>query len=471
MIITSSEQLKALSCKKDPDDSNAMLELPEQVRTPEEDFTFDLYQEHLEEIGFLLSQCKGLFEDMDINWPEINDFEQRLDAHVDAVDVGGPPALEITKLFLSDDDEDNISAAAYTLTSIRNKGHGKNIDIIIRSLIDSYDDNGLFNIHVKALKYGHSPFLKDKLEILLNHERPEIQTTAVEILTYRREGAPEQVAGLLEAPCAKLRATAANFLGLAGYREALPSLERLITGNSSPDWEKQVLASLQLGSRAGLNQARAACRSEATITQNLPLYVALAGDHTDLPLLRSTLAYKKVSHSVIEGLGVMGNVKAIPILIEILKGQDDNLKSRAAYSLELITGAGLTEKQVIEEEAAEENEISPNSEHDDDEDIETLFAPDPVEIEMPATSPGQWIEWWQAAQNRFPPQKRWRRGKVFTLGDCIREMADPGRKYHERQRAYLELIIRSGENLPFEADWFVPKQLEAIRKWEEWLER
>ncbi|MBI9089323.1 MAG: HEAT repeat domain-containing protein [Desulfobacterium sp.] len=442
MIITSKEQLKALSSKEDPPLLSDRVESSLQVLTPEEIFTRDLYQEHLEEIGFLLFQCKDLFDDMDVNWPKIKAFEKRLDAHLDAIQVGGPPAFKCVTLFLSDDDEDNIFAAAYTLTSMEYDRDGENIDLVIKSLIDSYDteDNDLSAIYVKALKYGQNPLIKDKLEALLTHEQFSIQATAVEILTYRREGDPAKVVELVRSPEPALRVAAIHFLGWAGHRDVLPFLKRFLSHTRDPNWEKLVLASLQLGSATGLNHARTACQSESTVTEHLPLYIALAGDLTDLNLLISTLCFQKLNNTVVEGIGVIGDVKAIPILIEKLKTEDEKLKLKIAYSLELITGAGLTEEHVVEDEGVDVN----------------------------AMSPEQWTQWWQANQNRFDSNTRWRRGKPFTLGACIEEMTDPKRRYCERQRAYLELIIRSGVYIPFEADWFIPKQQEAIGKWEEW---
>lgn len=442
MIITSKEQLKALSSKEGPAHLSDRVERPVQVLTPEEIFARDLYQEHLEEIGFLLFQCKDLFDDMDVNWPKIKDFEKRLESHLDAVKVGGPPAFECVKLFLSDDDEDNIFAAAYTLTSMEYGRDGENLDLIIKTLIDSYDDenNDLSIIYVKALKYGQNPRIKDKLEALLNHEQFNIQAVAVDILTYRREGDPAKVVELVRSPEPELRVAAIYFLGLAGHRDLLPFLKRFLSHTLDPNWEKLVLASLQLGSVAGLNYARSACESESTVTENLPLYIALAGDLTDLNLLINTLSFQKLNNTVIEGIGIIGNVKAVPILIEKLKTEDEKLKLKITHSLGLITGAGPTEEHVVEDEGGDV-------------------------ITMP---PEQWIQWWQANQNRFDSNKRWRRGKPFTLGACIQEMADPKQRYCQRQRAYLELIIRSGVHIPFEADWFIPKQQEAIGRWEEW---
>ncbi len=224
-----------------------------------------------------------------------------------------------------------------------------------------------------------------------------------------------------------------------------------------------------------MNRARTACQSESTVTENLPIYIALAGNKTDQSLLVSTLSNETARKSAIEGLGILGDVTAIPSLIEELKKENNDLNLAAASALELITGAGLVEKHlVIEEEwleePIEEDEASIGSEYDEDEELEDFLQPELVEIEGPNTSWEIWSEWWQSNRNRFDSTQCWRIGKPFTLGSCIEDMANPKRKYDERQRAYLELVVRSKNHIPFEADWFVPKQQAAIAKWKKWWE-
>jgi len=50
----------------------------------------------------------------------------------------------------------------------------------------------------------------------------------------------------------------------------------------------------------------------------------------------------------------------------------------------------------------------------------------------------------------------------------LEEIAHPNSKYNDRQRAYYELVIRSGEHISFEPDWFIDKQIEALKKWQTW---
>ena len=57
----------------------------------------ELYQEHLEEASFLYEQRLTLFNDPEITWEDIHDFEERFEAHIDGLVVGEELALEVCK--------------------------------------------------------------------------------------------------------------------------------------------------------------------------------------------------------------------------------------------------------------------------------------------------------------------------------------------------------------------------------------
>ena len=61
------------------------------------DFCIELYREHLEEGSFLYDQRGALFTDPGLTWMDLEEFEGRLDAHADALVVGGEPALEVCR--------------------------------------------------------------------------------------------------------------------------------------------------------------------------------------------------------------------------------------------------------------------------------------------------------------------------------------------------------------------------------------
>src|SRR5262245_37604966 len=61
------------------------------------DFYIRLYQEYLEEASFLYEQRLTLFDDPEITWKDIHDFEERFEAHIDGLVVGEELALEVCK--------------------------------------------------------------------------------------------------------------------------------------------------------------------------------------------------------------------------------------------------------------------------------------------------------------------------------------------------------------------------------------
>src|SRR2546429_9504818 len=58
-------------------------------------FAVRMYDEHLEEASFLYEQRKALLRDPEIPWTRIGEFEERLEAHIDALVIGGRVALDI----------------------------------------------------------------------------------------------------------------------------------------------------------------------------------------------------------------------------------------------------------------------------------------------------------------------------------------------------------------------------------------
>ena len=64
-------------------------------------FNVELYREHLEEASFLYEQRLAYLHDPEVNWPDLGDWEERFEAHIDALVVGGELALEICRRRLS----------------------------------------------------------------------------------------------------------------------------------------------------------------------------------------------------------------------------------------------------------------------------------------------------------------------------------------------------------------------------------
>ncbi len=91
-----------------------------------------------------------------------------------------------------------------------------------------------------------------------------------------------------------------------------------------------------------------------------------------------------------------------------------------------------------------------------------------MEIKQACTDKDRWAQWWQENKANFDQSIRYRHGKPYSFLLCLQEIAHRETNYQDRQRAYNELVMRSGHHIPFEADWFVDKQMEALKKWQAW---
>jgi hypothetical protein len=157
----------------------------------------------------------------------------------------------------------------------------------------------------------------------------------------------------------------------------------------------------------------------------------------------------------IQALGILGSVHTVQDLLRALQSKDEDVRVASGKSLHLMTGAQLREVAVTTER------VSGTEEEDNQEGIS-------YEIERVSTSFQAWSSWWSDNRRRFDVNRRWRLGNEFNLGLCIAELRDGKSQYADRQRAYWELIIHSGQNIAFEPDWFVPHQYTAIEQWENW---
>ena len=427
-----------------------------------------IFHEHISEAGSLLAFYVDDMMDTNLSWQNAIDEERRLIAHIDGLELGQDLARHCAVECLTSDDEDLLLGAAYALATININDNG--LDVALEAFVDEEDEERLGHF-ITAFKHGQHPLLGEKLKTLLDHDRPMIRAATVEILGYRREGEPRRIWPLLHDKDPMVQGAVILALARFGYHEALPAAEQLLLQSGEAVNEDHLLVLLMLGSKTALDLCRRACISADTVTPRLLVYLSMAGSLRDFNIVLSAKQYRHAAEGVIQALGLFGQVAAVPHLIAALKLDMDDLRAEAGMALEMITGAGLRETIQVPEEEPEDlkvRDILGENLEGEAEEQDEAENPRMVEIERPCTSHAIWKEWWQNNAERFDPGKRWRKGQPFDLGACIAEMACPDSHYHDRGRAYLELVIRSGQHTGFEPDWFIPRQLSAIKEWQSW---
>lgn len=371
--------------------------------------------------------------------------ERRLGAHRMAIAAGG---LEVVAALTAE-----LEAAARAIRS----GRGRPLDppvlryvaavdllaghrsyqaaqVLLRHLIDHTLDGPALGALQGAVARSPNAALVDGL--LSCVERPHqvpapAVAAAAEVLGMRHE--TEAVAALVElaAPSASPLVRKATLVALAriGRREVV---DRLVPALAEPVLAEQAaLSLLMLGDRRGIDfHVRALTEHRSDLSGHPGEIVGRYGGPSHLLALTTAARSEslEVSLGALQGLGLMGDPRAVPMLIQSLDPRDPRRVEVAVGALQILTG---------------------HSEGGDEPGLQR-----------------RWQLWWESHRARFPDGVRHRDGKVFDAGQLIDRMqlADAW----ARRTAYDELVITSGHRLPFDADGPWRTQLAHLRAWREW---
>jgi len=387
------------------------------------DFETELYQEHLEEASFLYEQRLTLFDDPEITWLDIADFEERFEAHIDALVVGEEPALNICKTQAMEGDFGELHAA------VRVFCRQNRLDFV-QECLESLDPEDTERVQA--------------ISDALNHELPaEWKEEFIRILS---EGDQKLIPVVAK---------------LAGYQR-LP-------------FERELLATLQQNnSQAVSNIIWAIGRVREQYARTLLFNKYLK--HEDKSVCSATaLALLRIGdpqtldhclHSVHSGnwpllpLGLGGNRSTAAVLIE----SATNNKASADCLIGIYEDVFIPEE--IDEDELFEEELEKLKRG------ESLYPPG----EEPGTTitrisqkPEDWQKWWAENKSHFNPAIRYRNGKPYSPACLLENLQSEKSLRIVRQMAYEEFVIRYGIDFPFETDMLVSQQKQAIAKYSEWI--
>jgi len=268
------------------------------------------------------------------------------------------------------------------------------------------------------------------LDALEGGTDPQGVAAATEVLGLRREPIAIEPLKQLAQPGANptTRKAAIISLGRIGDISAidplLPSLEEAELA------EETSVSLLLLGEWQGVDyQAQSLAAQRPGLGRSLGEIVGRYGGPNYLLLLfRSADLEGPAGLGAMQGLGYLGDPRAIPRLIEATASRDQARGRVASGALELITGH-----------------------HEDPE--ESLLR-------------NRWTHWWEEHKNHFEDGFRYRHGRLMDPGLLISRLShdDP----MVRRSTYDELVIATGIRLPFDAEGPYRVQTLHIATWRTW---
>ncbi|MCK6503523.1 HEAT repeat domain-containing protein [Myxococcota bacterium] len=279
------------------------------------------------------------------------------------------------------------------------------------------------------------------LEALDGDRDPLSVALVAEVLGWRREREAVERLRTLAGPQAHptVRKAAVVALGRIGDEEAAADLAPAL---EVPELAASAcVALLLLGDWAGVDHigqelVQAAAEGGAAELRGGPglsltlgeLVGRYGGPTWLLMLLRAAEAEGPAGLGALQGLGFLGDPRAVPRLLDACAGRDPQRARVAGAALEMITGH-----------------------HEDPE--ESLLR-------------NRWLAWWEQHQGNFRDGLRYRHGRLLDPGLLIERMG------HDdvlvRRNAYDELVIGTGVHLPFDADGPYRVQVQHQARWREW---
>lgn len=258
---------------------------------------------------------------------------------------------------------------------------------------------------------------------------PRALAQAVEILGWRREAeAAPRLRELAVSGSLPIRRAAITALGRIGDEDAI---DLLLPALDQPDLaEFASVALLLLGEWQGVDFHGQALAHQTTNLSNSPGEIVGRFGGPAYLLLLLGVAEREGAGALgaLQGLGLLGSVRAVPKLIELAGARDPVRQAVANTALEVLTG---------HREEAEESH--------------------------PRL---RWEAWWSEHGHKFPDGARYRDGKPFTVRTMIQRLGNDDATV--RQVSYDELVISTGERLPFDVDGPWRVQLAHRATWERW---
>lgn len=360
-------------------------------------FQIELYEEYLSDGGFVSDQRRSLLANPVGQWSILRDWEDRIEAYVDGLVVGGDLALDVCRRRAAEGEPSELEIA------VRAFCRGARFDLI-EAAADQIEDAE----RAQAICEG------------LLHERH----AGVEALVRRLLGNPvmlpamAKVAGYQRLPLAQVLMERG-----AGCPEVAWALGRLREPKSLPFLQD---ASNDPATRGPASLAFA--RITQTARHGESTLVGLVGDWHRLDQF-----HEDTSAASSLALGLLGSPISVPRLINRLP------QPEAALALQLITGAGLITQKPLENEELEEGERP------------TLVA----ELQ---TEPEAWTNWWMSNSKNFLAIPSLRRGRPYSANELLRQLQEPECLHLERYWAIEQLACRHAMALGLEHDMFYTEQ-------------
>lgn len=421
-----------------------------------------LHEEHLEEIDFLYAQRRQLLLVAGRRWLEMDAVETRIEAHIDALLVGGDGALAVCRRRAVEGDPGELFGAVVVFC------RHKDAAALAHTLqsLDGSDARKLRAVS-DALKHESPREWSNFIGQALARRDPRLAPVLAPVAGYRRMHATASALAQCLAAMPEHALPFVEALGRLHGKEAHELLSRQLQHEQEPVRAAALLALLRCGHEPAVIQ----------MLQDDPLpdwaypWLALGAPRLLAERLRQRLLSPKVPRAVLHAAGLLGEPSLVRALLPWL--EDEELAADAALALHWITGAPLQETVFVDEQVDEALLFK----HEAQAWKQYKQAPKRLDgkpygedVQRLSTDAGRWLAWVTEAAPRFQAGQRYRLGQPASAAGLLGQLAHPASDPDMRQLVALELEIRYACSVPFEIDLPVAAQQSALQQMHAWLQ-
>jgi uncharacterized protein (TIGR02270 family) len=413
---------------------------------------WDVVEEHFEEAEFLFGQWEGALHSPRYNLTELGrTLEQRLEAHLDGLLVGGRDvAARVLDPELANADEPARATVA-ALALLLNEEEETAESVIDTSL---GNDGPLQAALARALELVSVETLDRMLLERFRASRTEPETAVLlEILIGRGVDVGDLLRRCFESDEPRLVGAALDAAGRFGRREMLAVAERHLRSDHPRIRASAMKASLTLGSREGWQLCRELAQPPNVDDPGLLLLIAILGQPRDHQILYSHLENRVRVEWILWTLGFCGTLQAGDACLARLEGKDEREAKAAAEAMSWIGGFDLNEKQFQ----------APRAELGEDETLPAL-ADDELDAELgvdrlddlPVPNRESIAQWWKESRGRMGQNQRNVLGRPYSP-ESVAHALEAGALWR-RHGVALEISIRTHGRQHVSTDAFSSRQ-------------
>lgn len=422
------------------------------------DFNIGLYLEHIDEAAFLYTQRNALLLDDEVSWPDLDAFERRLDAHIDALVIGGDLALKHGVALLTDGEPGVLFAVVCVICR---RGRSELLAQALRQV--DLGDKEQVGALTQALKWELPQDWSPHLERAIAGGDMRLTDALAEVAGYRRWPLS---AALMQALGRGPTAAIMDALAKIQAVQAAAQLEACIKHDDHALRAAALLAQLSMGLPGALQSQYLAAQVEKWPRMAL----ALGGSRRASMVFVDIVHAGKATPECLLALGLLGDLSAIGTLYQCLSIAQ--CAGAAALALNWITGANLYEDVFVADEV-NEDELT-------DQELQAWRKEGKAPLKLDGTPFGQrvkrlsvdplaWGRWWSAHQGKFDASLRYRSGKPYSPLSLWQNLADRHADRRLRRLAVHELQIRYQCSAALEVDMPVRDQVAALQEMGDWV--